>query len=101
MYLTYGPYKPLMMVTGGAQVLFEQCEIRNFGGKCIVARSFSEVTLDWCTVGGSAGSKAPDYHKKLQVWDDRAKIQVANQLVAKRLQKPKVIVANDGCSFAF
>lgn len=27
MYMTYGPYKPLMVVTGGSQVLFEQCEV--------------------------------------------------------------------------
>jgi hypothetical protein len=27
MYMTYGPYKPLIVVTGASQVLFEQCEV--------------------------------------------------------------------------
>jgi hypothetical protein len=68
MDMEYGPYKPLFLVAHGASVLFEQCEVRNFGGKCIVARYFSEVLLDWCTVGGSCGWRAGEHHRKLQVW---------------------------------
>ena len=68
MHMDYGPYTPLILASHGAAVLLEQCEVRCFGGKCIVMQFFAEVTLDWCAVGGSCGSRAPEHHKKLQIW---------------------------------
>lgn len=68
MYTNYGPYQPLMLIEKYASVLFQQCEIRNFGGKCVVMKTFSQLTLEWCTVGGSCGSRAPVHHKKFQMW---------------------------------
>jgi hypothetical protein len=52
--------------------MIRQCELRCFGGKCLVAQFFALVALEWCTVGGSAGSRAPDHHMKLQVGDRAA-----------------------------
>jgi hypothetical protein len=56
-YAHFHPYQPLILVEKYANVLFQQCEVRNFGGKCIVARTFSQITLEWCTVGGSCGER--------------------------------------------
>jgi len=36
---------PQQIVEDGAMVSITQCEVRNFGGKCIVARFFSQVLL--------------------------------------------------------
>ena len=68
MYTNYGPYQPLMLLERYANVLFQQCEVRNLGGKCVVARTFAQLTMEWCTVGGSCGSRAPPHHKQFQIW---------------------------------
>ncbi|KAJ1474878.1 hypothetical protein T484DRAFT_1910727 [Baffinella frigidus] len=91
MHEEYSPYKPLMIVEDGAVVSITQCEVRNFGGKCIIARFFSQVTLEWCTVGGSAGPRSPDHHKKLQVWKPNMKeMAVANAMESLALRKKPI-----------
>ncbi|EKX41104.1 hypothetical protein GUITHDRAFT_142261 [Guillardia theta CCMP2712] len=62
MHTVYGPYNPLMLIENKADILFEQCEIRNLGGKCIVMRQFAEVTMDRCTVGGTCGCRPLPNH---------------------------------------
>lgn len=49
----------------------------------------AQVTLDWCTVGGSAGKRSGEHHKKLQIWTAETQRTVQMQIMGREMKRKR------------
>lgn len=60
-----------------------------------------QVALEWCTVGGSAGSRSTEHHKKLQIWRPETKEIAIENAMESLLRRGKEIPKDFEKNFNF